>query len=298
MAKRIAVLVNPTSGKGRGARSATQAISRLRELGCEVTELVGADGPDAVLLARHAVQDGYETLVAVGGDGMVHLVLQAVAGTDVRLGIVAAGSGNDFATTLGLPLHDPRAAADIVAAGCTRVADAGRVRVDGAEAPVWFACVLSSGFDSLVNERGNRMRWPRGPMRYNIATMAELRVFTPVAFTFSVDGLTTRQSAMFVAVGNAASYGGGMRICPSALIDDGEFAVTVVGAVGKARFLRLFPSVFRGTHVRQPEVSVHVGRLVEIDAPGMVAFADGEFVGHLPVSVECVPGAVHLLIPG
>jgi diacylglycerol kinase (ATP) len=221
VAKRIAVLVNPTSGKGRGARAATTAISRLRELGCSVTELVGADGPDAVLLARHAVLDGYETLVAVGGDGMVHLVLQAVAGTAVELGIVAAGSGNDFAKTLGLPLHDPRAAADIIAAGRTRVADAGRVTVPGEASPVWFACVLSSGFDSLVNERGNRMRWPRGPMRYNVATMAELRVFSPVPFSFAVDGVRTQQTAMFVAVGNASSYGGGMRICPSALIDDG-----------------------------------------------------------------------------
>ena len=298
MAKRIAVLVNPTTGKGRGAREATRALIRLRELGCDVTELVGADGADAVLLARRAVHDGYDALVAVGGDGMVHLVLQAVAGTSVPLGIVAAGSGNDFATTLGLPLHDARAAADIVAAGFTRVADAGLVTGSNGSAPVWFACVLSSGFDSLVNERGNRMRWPRGPMRYNIATVAELRVFTPVPFTFAVDGVQTQQSAMFVAVGNAPSYGGGMRICPAAEIDDGQFAVTVVGAVGKARFLRLFPSVFKGTHVEQPEVSVHIARTVDIDAPGMVAFADGELVGPLPVSVECIPGAVTLLVPG
>ena len=74
--------------------------------------------------------------------------------------------------------------------------------------------------------------------------------------------------------------------------------MTVVGAVGKVRFLRLFPSVFKGTHVEQPEVSVHVARKVDIDAPGMLAFADGELVGPLPVSVECVPGAVTLLVPG
>lgn len=298
MARRIAVLINPTSGKGRGAREGTLALSRLRELGCAATELVGADGPDAVVLAQRAVAAGYDALVAVGGDGMVHLVLQAVADTGVPIGIVPAGSGNDIATALGLTPHDALKAADIIAAGVTRAVDAGRVLASGAAHPVWFVGVLSSGFDSKVNERGNRMRWPRGPMRYNIATVAELRVFTPVSFTFTIDGVRSEQSAMFVAVGNTPSYGGGMRICPGAVPDDGRLAVTVVGAVSKARFLRLFPSVFKGTHVAQPEVTVHQAQRIEIAAAGMLAYADGEYVGPLPVAVDCVPSAVQVLVPG
>jgi diacylglycerol kinase (ATP) len=222
---------------------------------------------------------------------MVHLVLQALAGTGTPLGIVPAGSGNDFARLLGLEAHQAVAAADVIAAGNVRTLDAGKV------GERWFAGVLSSGFDSNVNERANLMRWPRGAMRYNVAILAELRVFRAVPFRIVLDGELLEREAMLVAVGNGTSYGGGMQIAPGALPDDGLLSVTVLGRLGKVEFLRVFPKVYKGTHVEHPAVSVHTARTVGLDAPGVVAYADGEYVTPLPCEATCVAGALQVVVP-
>ncbi len=292
MTRSIALVVNPTAGKGRGARAGSEAASRLRDLGLTVHELTSRDGPHASALARGAVEDGHDVVAAVGGDGMVHFVLQAVAGTPCAFGVVPAGSGNDYARLLGLVPHDPIGAANVIAAGHHVPLDAGRVGEQ------WFAGVLSSGFDSNVNERANRMSWPKGAMRYNVAIVAELRVFRPVPFRLELDGTVVETEAMLVAVGNGVSYGGGMRICPDALPDDGRLDVTVLGPLSKAEFLRVFPQVYRGTHVRHPAVTQYRAAQVRLDAAGVVAYADGEFVAPLPVDIACVPAAVHVLVPG
>ena len=291
MTPRVALLVNPTSGGGRGAREGSAAATRLREHGLRVDEMAGQDAADAARLAHRAVADRYDVVVAVGGDGMLNLVLQAVAGSGTPLGLVPAGTGNDFARLLGLAPHDPVGAADVVAAGTVRTVDAGRV------GERWYAGVLSSGFDSNVNERANAMSWPKGRMRYNLAILAELRVFHAVPFRLELDGEPLEREAMLVAVGNGSSYGGGMRVCPDALVDDGLLAVTVLGRISKPEFLRVFPRVYKGTHVQHPAVTVHSARTVSLQAPDVVAYADGERVGALPVRIECVPGALAVLAP-
>jgi len=289
--RRIAVLVNPTSGKGRGAREGAAAVARLREHGLVADAMAGTDSRTAEIVARRAVADGYDALVAVGGDGMLGIVLQAVAGTGTPLGLVPAGSGNDFARLLGLTPHQPAAAADVVARGQVRAVDAGRA------GERWYAGVLSSGFDSNVNERANAMSWPKGRSRYNLAILAELRVFKPLPFTLVLDGVEHATEAMLVAVGNGSSYGGGMQVCPGARVDDGLLEVTVLGRVSKPEFLRVFPRVYKGTHVEHPAVSVHTAREVSLRAPGVVAYADGERVQPLPVDIVCVPAALQVLVP-
>lgn len=284
------MLVNPTSAKGRAARAANPVAARLASAGHSVTVLTGSDAADAQRLAARAVADGADALVALGGDGLVNIALQAVAGTSIPLGVIAAGTGNDVARCLGLPTDDPLAGADVVAAGVTRRLDA--VHVDGADGARWFLGVLGAGFDSLVNERANRMRWPRGAQRYNLAVLAELRVFRPLPFTVVADGADVSSPAMLVAVGNGASYGGGMRVCPAADMDDGLLEVTIVGPVSKPTFVRVFPRVFRGTHVHHPAVTTHRAREVTLGSPGVVAYADGERLGPLPVTCRVVPGAV------
>ena len=291
MTRRIAVLINPTSGKGRGAREGAAAAERMREHGLVADEIAGSDAASATRLARRAVADGYDALVAVGGDGMLNVVLQAVAGAGMPLGLVPAGSGNDFARLLGIAVHDPVAAADIIAEGRIRTVDAARV------ADRWYAGVLSSGFDSNVNERANAMRWPKGASRYNLAILAELRVFEPVHFTVTLDDRELLVEAMLVAVGNGQSYGGGMKVCPGAQVDDGLLQVTVLGRISKPEFLRVFPKVYKGTHVEHPAVTVYDARAVTLRADGVVAYADGERVGPLPVKIVCVPGALQVFVP-
>ncbi len=295
MTRRVALLINPTAGKGRGERAGRMAADRLTAAGITVERLVGVDADDAARLGLEAVARGTDALVAVGGDGMMHLALQCVAGTKTPLAAVPAGTGNDFAALLGLPLHDPVAAADVIADGAVRTIDAGRITwADGSR---WFAGVLSAGFDSAVNERANRMRWPKGRSRYNVAIVAELGVFSPLRFDVTVDGTNRQQEAMLVAVGNGVSYGGGMKVCPGALVDDGLLHVTVLGRVSKPEFLRVFPRVYKGTHVDHRAVDVLSGREIRLAAEGAIAYADGERVAPLPVTVTCVPGAIRMLVP-
>ena len=289
----VALLVNPTAGKGRAARVVAAVTETLRQGGCNVAILVGTDAAHAQGLARQAVDDGVDAVVALGGDGMVHLALNVVAGTPTPLGIVPAGTGNDLANTLGLPAKDPVAAArlivDRLGEGRARAMDAVRV------GEKWFGCVLGAGFDSRVNDRANRLSWPRGRQRYNLAILAELRVFRPLPFVLDLDGERWETDAMLVAVGNAKSYGAGMKVTPDAEVDDGLVDVMVLGPLSKPGFLKAFPQVFKGTHVDHPAVTSRRARVVSIASPGVTAYADGEYLADLPVTCETVPGAVQVL---
>jgi diacylglycerol kinase (ATP) len=293
----VALLVNPTAGKGRAEKLAGDATERLRQHGLSVAVLIGADADEALDLAKVAVKDGVDAVVALGGDGMVHLALQAVAGTGTPLGIIPAGTGNDLAAMFDLPVHDAAKAADLIARQLA-AAPAGRA-VDAVRAAgKWFGCVLGAGFDSKVNDRANRLTWPRGRARYNLAILAELRVFQPLPFTLTFDDAEPHHTdAMLVAVGNARSYGAGMRITPEAVIDDGLLDVTILGPVSKPEFLRTFPKVYKGTHITHPKVTTRRARTVRIESPNVTAYADGEFLADLPVTCECVPGALRILAP-
>jgi diacylglycerol kinase (ATP) len=293
--RNVALLVNPTAGKGRGEAAGRAAAARLMAGGVAVERLVGNDAEHAIRLGREVVAHGIDALVAVGGDGMLNLALQCVAGTDVPLGIIPSGTGNDFATLLGIPAHDNAAAADVIVDNLVRTVDAARITHEGGG--TWFAGVMSSGFDSAVNERANRMAWPKGRARYNLAIMAELSVFKALPFTVVVDDVVHDQEAMLVAVGNGVSYGGGMKVTPGAQIDDGLLHVTVLGRVSKPEFLRVFPRVYKGTHVEHPAVTVLTGREIRLSAPGAISYADGERIAPLPVTATCVPGALHVLVP-
>ncbi|MEU9580729.1 diacylglycerol kinase [Streptomyces chilikensis] len=293
MTSEIALFVNPTAGRGRGARAAQPAASALRAAGFSVRTVLGLDADDALSRARQAVADGTGALVAVGGDGLVHLALQAVAGTGTPLGVVAVGTGNDFAGALGLPLRDPAAAAGRIAATLkeSRLVEVDLGRVDGR----WFGTVIATGFDSRVNDRGNRMGLPVGRFRYDLAIVAELAAFRPLRYRLTLDGGETREvEATLVAVGNGTSYGGGMRICPGADMRDGLLDVTVVGGCGRATLLKVFPRVYRGTHVDHPVVTTYRASRIELAAEDLTAYADGERLGPLPITAECVPRAVRV----
>lgn len=294
--RRAAILINPTSGKGRNASNAPQALDRLREHGLDVTTLLAGTAEAGLELARQAVADGVDALVACGGDGTVHLALQAVYGTDTVLGIVPVGTGDDIARSLQIPRGDPRGAADIIAGGRIRTVDYAVVRAaDGTERA--FLAVMSAGFDSEVNARANALRWPTGKSRYVLATVAELGVYRAADFTISVDGRTVHEPGMLLAIGNGPSYGGGMFVCPGARLDDGQLDLTFLIKTSKATFLKTFPRVFKGTHVGRPVVRTMRGARIHVEAPGQTAFADGEYVGPLPVDVHVVPRGLRVLVP-
>ncbi|MEV4543452.1 diacylglycerol kinase [Micromonospora echinaurantiaca] len=293
----VAVLANPTAGRGRHRGLLPGLLDRLAATGRPVRLLEAHSADQAEAACQAAVADGVAALVAVGGDGTVHRALQAVAGTPVPFGPVPAGTGNDFAVDTGFPA-DPLAAVEVIAdalrAGSTRPVDLARLTgADGTRR--WYGAVLAAGFDAIVNERANRMRWPRGPRRYDLAILVELARLRPRRYKLRLDGEPQEVDAVLVAVGNAPSYGGGMRICPDADLTDGLLDVVVGGRFDRLTLMRVKPSIYQGTHVRHPLVRSYRVREVELAAEGITTYADGERVLDLPVTVTAVPAALRLL---
>ena len=290
----VALLVNAAAGRGNGARLAGAVAAGFRDGGHAVRVLTCATRADAEREVAAAVRDGVEAVAALGGDGTAAAALQAVAGTATPLALLPAGTGNDLATALGVPA-DPRAAAR----AAVRDLATGRARrVDAVRAgDRWWTTVLCSGFDAAVSERAGRLRWPRGRWRYDVAIAAELLRLRPRPVTVTVDGRTTEHTATLVAVGNTPCYGGGLRICPGAVPDDGELEVVVVGPVSRRELVRTRPLLVTGRHLDHPAVTVLHGRAVTLAGgggagSGGVAHADGEPVAPLPVTSVCVPGAL------
>jgi len=282
---KISVVINPVSGRGRGAKIGAQVVEQLKQAGSLGT-VISADSAEASLdRTREIVASGSDGIIAVGGDGLVHLVLQAVAQSGVGLGIVPAGTGNDFARALGLPLNSPNEIVDRVLTSQPGLTDLGLANQR------FFGAILSTGFDSMVNERANKMSWPRGPIRYNLAIARELPVFKPRQYRFSIDGESFNTEAMLVAVANAPSYGGGMKICPQAEIHDGWLDVLILKPLSKLEFLRVFPRVYAGTHINHPAVVIRRARTVEIEADA-ISYADGERQGELPTRVTIAQNAL------
>ncbi len=292
---RLGLIVNPTSGKNTGARVGTEALTLLRAAGADILDLSAADARSAMEQGRAAIAGGaVDRIIVAGGDGMVHLGANLCAGTGVPLGIVAAGTGNDIARELGLPVRDATKAVERILDGSTRQVDVAKHTMASGE-DRWFLGVLAAGFDAVVNERANQWRWPKGAMRYNLAIMRELPLFRAIPYVLELDGVRMETEAMLVAVGNGPAYGGGMRVTPGAEFDDGLLDVLVLHKISTAEFLRVFPTVFKGTHVSHPKVQVLRARTVRLEATGIVSYADGERFAPLPMTMEVVPGALTVL---
>jgi diacylglycerol kinase (ATP) len=294
---RVTMLTNPMSGHGNAPHAAERAIARFQQRGVDVCEIVGTDADHARRLVDEALSRGTDALVVTGGDGIISLALQSLALGDIPLGIIPAGTGNDHAREFGLPKGHPEAAANVVADGWTETVDLGRID-NHAGVQKWFGTVMAAGFDSLVSDRTNRMRWPHGRMRYNLAILAELSQLRPLPFRLAFDdGAEIVADLTLTAFGNTRSYGGGMLICPTADHTDGQLDITMVHATSRTRLVRLFPTVFKGTHVELDRVTTKRARSVSVDSAGINAYADGEYACPLPVDVSAVPGALKILRP-
>lgn len=294
----VALLANPAARAGGGTGPAERAAERLRAHGMEVAIVSGGSAAESTKLLRAAIELDATAVVVAGGDGTLHLAMQEVAGTGIPLGIIPVGTGNDLAAVAGLRELDVEKATDAIAAGLTKDIDLARVtRADGSTE--LFGTVLASGFDSRVNDRANAMRWPRGGSRYNIAILIEFLTLHGVPFAVDLelaDGTRERLSGDLVmaTVGNGRTYGGGIPICPDADPADGLLDVTLVRPAGRLHLLRLLPRVYKGTHTTVDEVSTRRVRSIRLEAPGVTAYADGDPIGTLPLTVDVVPRALRI----
>jgi diacylglycerol kinase (ATP) len=282
-----ALVINPVSGQGKGATIGTYVAGFLNQKSIDYTIVTGNSSVAltdhlATFIDKNPECDG---VIAIGGDGLLHIVLQKVVPAQIPFTIIPAGTGNDFVRTLGWDLEDIDQQLETVTTTPPTSIDLGLV--DGE----WFGAILSTGFDSVVNEKANTLQWPKGPMKYNAAIAMELPRFKPRHYEITLDDRTISTQAMLIAVSNGRSYGGGMLVCPNASITDGFFDVMVLHPVSKIEFLKVFPKVFAGTHVTHPAVEILRSKTVKIESKA-VAYADGERIGQLPVTAECINGAV------
>ncbi|CAN7215557.1 diacylglycerol kinase [Microbacterium sp. LjRoot45] len=292
----VALLVNPAARAGAHTVVVDEVSARLRGHGIRVAVISGGSAADSSSLLRAALDVGTDAVLVAGGDGTVNLAIQELAGTNTPLGIVPVGTGNDFAAALGLRELRAEATAAAVIAGRTRRVDLARAtRAD--DSSRLYATVLAAGFDSKVNDRANGMTWPRGHSRYDIAVLIEFLRLRDLPFRVELEGADGDVEVLdgplvLASVGNGPTYGGGIRICPEATLDDGLLDITLVRPAGRLRLLRLLPRVYRGTHASSPDVVMRRARSVRLDAPALTAYADGDPLGALPVRVDAVPGAL------
>lgn len=279
------MLGNPAARGGTG--DVERVVDELRAGGRRATLLRAGSAQESATAAAQAVADGADRLVVVGGDGLVRIAVDAVAGSDVVLGIVPQGTGNDFARALGL--LDGRFA-DHVRRALAEPAAVDAMRTDRG----WVASVATAGFSGDVTARANALRWPRGQQRYTVATLLQLPRLRRLHARITVDGVAHEADNTLLAIGNTAYFGGGMRICPEARPDDGLLHVVVIGPVPVTTFLRVFPRVFRGGHVNHPDVATYTGRQVTVEGEEGDMWADGDLLGPLPLTCEAVAGALRV----
>ena len=277
----VHLLVNPVAGAGKAAKAHQEIADSIRSFGHEVIEL-NADRPDRVQeVIRQAKAEGMTRLVIVGGDGLVHYALPALAGSKTVVGIVSAGTGNDFARSLGLPTKTNDAVK--AALGEPSLVDLLRSKPRPAKSTNepnegWVATVATSGFSGDVNATANGLRFPRGKQRYTVATLINLGRLQPSEIEVTVDGVVQTYKAILIAVANTKYFGGGMAICPEAKPNDGLVHFTIIEDVSPFTLARLLPTVFFGRHIRHPRVSVGSGETVEVESKNAF-WADGEPFG-------------------
>jgi len=293
---RVALIVNPVAGGGRALRVLPRVLASLREVAdVRLVHVTAAPG-EATGVAAVAAAEGFEAVVAVGGDGTINEVANGLvcAGAAVPLGVVPAGRGADFVRSLGLPRNVDAALAHLRVAA-PRPIDVGRaVFADGGSRI--FVNVAGVGFDAEVAASAARSRLPGATAPYLSGVAAGLRRARPRPVAVEVDGGEIVGETLAVIVANGHSFGGGLRIAPGARPDDGLLDVAVVGDVSPLDLLRQVPRVYRGAHVDHPKFALRPGRAICIEAPEtMRVQLDGEVVGAAPVAFAIETGALLVL---
>lgn len=285
------LLVNPSSGRGRGASLLPKVEAELARRGLAYRTVVTRSMEHGIDEARRAAAAG-EIPVVLSGDGLIGQVGGALAGTGAPMGVLPGGRGNDLARVLGIP-SDPVGAVAVLAEGAERSIDVGEA--NGRR----FLGIASAGFDSDVNGLANRARILSGSLVYTYAALRTLASWRPARFSVALDGEPPIEFEGYaVAAANSGAYGGGMLLAPQARLDDGLLDVVITGQVGKLRFVLNLPKVFRGTHVEEPEISVHRAAALTLAADRPFAvYGDGENLTDLPAEIRVLSGALRVIAP-
>ncbi len=299
LASDVVLIVNPTAGRGKAGRQVPEIKRLLGAAAAEWDWRFTEKSGDARTLARAAADAGARLVVAVGGDGTLHEVMNGVLGTGASVGLIPYGTGNDFARALGL-YGSLETACKTLISGSIRNVDVGIIDGEGTGGPRHFLVLAGTGYDARTAQTVNAgIRFLSGPLAYVWGAVLTLWRFTPFALTLTLDDAPPRRlSAMFVSFANAETTGGGMKIAPGAKVDDGCLDVCLVAAVSKPTLLYNLTQIFSGKHLRSSAVSMHKAKRLTVDAdPPQPLLVDGEVVGTTPATITLLPGALPFLVP-
>jgi len=290
----LVVVANPAAGHGKAGRLIGKVTTALHRLRVPHEIRVSESGPDLERLARAAAEGGARIVAALGGDGTASLAANGILGTGAALAALPAGTGDDFAKAIGAAKLDT--AVQLLAN--PKIVDLDVIEVTTGADKRSFVNIAGAGFDSEVNETANGMTVKLGATgTYLAALLKTLSRYSPVAFTIQVDDERMELDAMLVEVGSGRWTGGGMKVLPNAIMNDGLLDVCIVDALSKPAFLRAFPRVFLGSHTTHPNVRMRTGIRVQVEADRRVlVYADGELVGSLPAIFEVRPAALPVVV--
>lgn len=283
----IYVICNPTAGNGRGKKAGEKIRQKLTEKEIEHRMLWTERPGHASDLAKEACEIGAETVLSIGGDGTSFEVAQGLAGSDTALGVIPAGTGNDFVKTLGSPL-EPEAALEFILTHPAKKTDAGEINGR------MFLNEIGTGFDvSVLDYAEKAKRYVRGLLPYLHGVVQTLFRFKSIPITYSIDGgQPVTKDAFVVAVANGGMIGGGIPIAPEARADDGLFDVVIVGAVKKKNLLARLSGLMQGKILTFPETTFVRASSVTFSAPDMRVNIDGEIVTEARAAARVLPGAL------
>jgi diacylglycerol kinase (ATP) len=295
---RVGLVINPTAGGNKGAMAGESVRAVIAASKHEVIDLSAESYEAAKSAIKMAIANkAIDTLVLVGGDGMAHLGVNVCANTKVPMAIVPAGTGNDSAGIFGMPMNDPAGSTKLILDSLSSPKPVDAIEIEHSLGTTWALGSASAGFDALVNARANRMTWPAGPMKYYLAMLLELASFKAIKYRSKIDGVAKDFEAMLCVVSNSGVFGGGMLVVPEASVTDAKLDLLILNKISRFKLVKIFPRVYKGTHVTDPAVELLKAIKVEIAADGMPIYSDGEYVGQAPFTATVVPGALLVIAP-
>ncbi len=287
------IILNPSAAKGRVLGLRDLIESEFKKYRMDYLLHISRSSADIIKTTKANLNKGFSNFIAVGGDGTIHYIANALAGTGKKIGVIPTGSGNDIATCLGIS-PDIRKCCQIINKGKIKKIDTGLINDR-----YYYLCIAGSGFDSQVNYLANNTRLPlKGPARYNYAVYETLITFKPRKFFINYVNNNREFYGMMIAVSNMAMYGGGMKITPEASPEDGLFDVCIIKKINKMHFIKIFPKVYKGEHTSDRHVEIFRTSMIKIDSEYQFSvFADGEYICKLPATFRIMPGNLNFIVP-
>jgi len=287
------IILNPSAAKGSALGLRDIIESEFKKNNMDYLLHISKSSDDILTTVKSNLKKDFSNFIAVGGDGTIHYVANALAGTDKKIGVIPAGSGNDIANCLGIS-PDVKKCCHIIHKGRIKKIDTGLINNK-----YYYLCVAGSGFDSQVNYLANNTRLPlKGPARYNYAVYKTLITFKPKKFSLNYDSKSRRLHGMMIAISNMASYGGGMKVTPDATPEDGLFDVCIIKKMSKMHFIKTFPKVYEGKHTSDKNVEIFRTSSIKIDSDyHFSVFADGEYICKLPATFEIIKENLNIIVP-